>query len=533
MRPVWMVRSRQIAKKLAFWLALIGYDSRDRSLSHRIYLAYASIFMSLWGFAMLSLVAGAAATGLTGTGIGSANQAAAGLSLLVLVVWFLYQLWQVSRRSPFVFSEEDAHLMCQTPVRRSFVAISWFAGDWFLQALPFWALGVTFGFAMIESQLGGNVPFTELFRYIVSGLRALSLFIPLHLGLLALLWALGALRLQGDREWRRLPGLVLTGIALIIISFAWGIGNPDFRGLVAPLGQVILWPLHYPLQAAFSVQPWGSGLVIALGVASLGLVTLVVSGEGLNLSRAAQESTQREQIQNAQRYGMSGLAREIKQRDRLDTGRAPTRLPARPGSWVLPWKDILQSRYELGLAEVWNWLVLLGISTSLLLAPDFGSRLLLSAFWVFALSQRATSRLRADLSNWWVLRSLPFPPENLLRAELALPWGLVVATSWMAMLLGGAGLGSTRLGLALLVPPVCMLVSVIAAYDILRQSKADMLLNGNPPGISALAIIAGVVCLVLLAAITWWAGVFLAFTICILLAYGLWKMAANQYRSIS
>lgn len=124
-------------KKLAFWLALIGYDSRDRSLSHRIYLVYASIIMSLWGFAMLSLVAGAAATGLTGTGIGSTNQAAAGLSLLVLVVWFLYQLWQVSRRSPFVFSEEDAHLMCQTPVRRSFVAVSWFAGDWFLQALPF------------------------------------------------------------------------------------------------------------------------------------------------------------------------------------------------------------------------------------------------------------------------------------------------------------------------------------------------------------------------------------------------------------
>src|SRR5574342_104344 len=130
MKPVWLVRSRQIAQKLSFWLTLIGYDPRDHSLSHRIYLVYASIFMSLWGFAMLSLVAGGAARALTLPGIGSANQAAARISLLVLVIWFFYQLWQVSRRSPFVFSEEDAYLICQTPVRRSIVAISWFLGDW-------------------------------------------------------------------------------------------------------------------------------------------------------------------------------------------------------------------------------------------------------------------------------------------------------------------------------------------------------------------------------------------------------------------
>ncbi len=229
---------------------------------------------------------------------------------------------------------------------------------------------------------------------------------------------------------------------------------------------------------------------------------------------------------------MAGLAREIKQRDRLGIGRARTRLPARPGSWVLPWKDLLQSRYALGLAEVWNWLVLLGISTSLLLAPDFGSRILLAAFWVFALSQRVTSRLRADLANWWMLRSLPFSPETLLRAELVLPWGLVVALSWLAILLGGAGLGPFRLALAALVPPVCMLISLIAAYDILRQAESGMLLNENPPGISALAVLAGVACLALLTAITWWAGVFLAFTLCLLLAYGLWKLAANTYRSM-
>jgi hypothetical protein len=539
MRPVWMVRSRQIAIKLAFWLALIGYNPRDHSLSHRIYLVYASIFMSLWGFAMLSLVAGATATGITLIGIGSANQTAVQLSLLIIIIWFLYQLWRASRRSPFVFSEEDAYLICLTPVRRSFVALSWFVGDWFLQALPFWALGVTLGFAMVEAQLGGSVPFTELFRYLASGLRALSIFVPLQMGLLALVWALGALRLQGNREWHWLSGLVLTGIILAVVGLAWGAVDPDFGKLVAPLQLVILWPVRHPLQAAFSIQPWENGLVLSMVVASLGVIALAIAGDGLNLGRAAQESTQREKLQTAQRYGMADAAREIKQRDRLGIGRAPTRLPAHPGPWVLLWKDILQSRYELGLAEIWNWLILLAISFSLLLAPDFGSRVLLSAFWIFALGQRVTSRLRADLANWWMLRSLPLRPETLLWAELAAPWSLAVVNGWLAILLGGAGLGTSRLILALLVPPVCLVISLVAIYDILRQSKSVMLLNGNPPGISALTILGGVVCLALPMGITWllsqsqWIGVFLAFAVCFLLAYGLWHMAVRKYRLIS
>ena len=311
-----MVRSRQIAQKLSFWLALIGYNPRDHSLSHRIYLVYATIFMSLWGFAMLLFAASATATVLTIPGIRSANQVAAQVSLFILVIWFLFQLWQVSHRSPFVFSEEDAYLICQTPVRRSFVALSWFVGDWFTQALPFWALGVTFGFAMIETQLGGNVPFSELFAYLVSGLRALSVFFSLHLGLLAALWALGALRLQGNRERRWLPRLVLIVILLVAGCLLLGIIMPEFAALVAPVGGAILWPLRYSLQAAFSLHAWTSGMILAFGIAILGLVALVIAGEGLNLSRAVQESTQREKLQSAQRYGMLDLAQELKQRDR-------------------------------------------------------------------------------------------------------------------------------------------------------------------------------------------------------------------------
>ena len=539
MKPVWMVRSRQIAQKLSFWLTLIGYDPHDHSLRHRIYLIYASVFMSIWAFAMLSLATGGTATMLTALGTGSVNQIAAQISLLIFVIWFIYQLWQVSRRSPFIFSEEDAYLICRTPVKRNIVALNWFLGDWFSQAWPFWAIGMVFGSALVESQLGEKISSSDVFQYVISGFRALSVFFLLQVGLLALLWALGALRLQGNREWRWLPRLVLIGFLLTMGFLVCSIKVPELIKLSASVWQALFWPLHYPLQAAFSLHPWINGMLVALGIAIVGLVALAIASKDLNLSRAAQESTQREKLQTAQRYGMVDLVREIKQRNRLGIGRDPTRLPARPGLWVLPWKDILQSRYEIGLGQIWNWLGLLAICIGVLLSPDFASRILIFFFWLIAMGQHTTSRLRADLTNWWLLRSMPFHAKRLLLGELAIPWSLTVAMGWLAIILGGEGLGTSRLSMILLIPPVCLILSLISAYDVLRQSNTGMLLNGNVPGISWLAILGGMLCLALPAGITWllsqfrWIGTSLAFATSLVLAYGAWRIAATKYRSIS
>jgi len=539
MKPVWMVRSRQVAQKLSFWLTLIGYDPHDHSLKHRIYLIYASVFMSIWAFAMLTLAAGGTATILTALGTGSVNQIAAQISLLIFVIWFIYQLWQVSRRSPFIFSEEDAYLICQTPVKRNIVALNWFLGDWFSQAWPFWAIGVIFGFALVEPQLGGKISSSDVFQYVISGFRALSVFFPLQVGLLALLWALGAMRLQGNREWHWLPRLVLIGILLVVICLLGSMSFPELLKLFAPVWHAVLSPMDYPLQAAFSIHPWVNGLLVALGIAVVGLAALAIASKDLNLSRAAQESTQRERLATAQRYGMVDLVREIKQRNRLGIGRAPTRLPARPGPWVLLWKDILQSRYQIGSGGIWNWLILLAISLGVLLAPDFGSRILMFFYWLIAVDQRMTSRLRADLANWWTLRSLPFHAESLLLGELAIPWGLTVSIGWLALIFGGDGLGASRLTVALLIPPVCMILGLISAYDVLRQSNTGMLLNGNVPGISWLAILGGMLCLALPAGITWllsqfrWISIVLAFATSLVLAYGAWRVAARKYCSIS
>jgi hypothetical protein len=179
--------------------------------------------------------------------------------------------------------------------------------------------------------------------------------------------------------------------------------------------------------------------------------------------------------------------------------------------------------------------MLLGTSVGFLLAPDFNSRTLILFYWLILVGQRTTARLRADLRNWWLLRSLPFHAESLLLGELAIPWSMTVAIAWLAMIAGGGALGAWRLSLFLLIPPVCLILSLISAYDVLRQSNAEMLLNGNVPGISWLALLSGMLCLTLI----WllhslqWIGLFLAFAASVIFAYAAWHMAVRKYRSIS
>ncbi len=138
-----------------------------------------------------------------------------------------------------------------------------------------------------------------------------------------------------------------------------------------------------------------------------------------------------------------------------------------------------------------------------------------------------------------MLRSLPFHAESLLLGELAIPWVLTVTIGWLAIIFGGGGLGAYRLSTILLIPPVCLILSLISAYDVLRQSNAGMLLNGNVPVISWRTLLGGMLCLAILAGLTGllrsfqWIDVFLAIAVSLMLTYAAWRMAATKFRSIS
>jgi hypothetical protein len=535
-RAVWMVRSRQIARKLAWWLALIGYDPHDHSLSHRIYLVYASIFYSVWLFAVFSLFAGPAITVLKALSVSSLNQAAATLSTLALLGWGLYQLWQATRRSPLVFSENDAY---QAPVPGNAVALAWLLGDWFEPAAPFWAGAVTLSIALVDFGLGHKIGIVDLPAYIAAALVALLMISVVQIGLMALVWAAGALRLQRDRQPGWQPGAVRLGITVIGLGLAYILMRQGLGGLSQPFWQAALWPLNFPLRAAFGAAPLSIGLLGGLAWSGLGLAALAWAGAGLNLSRAAQETTQKEMIETAQRYGQSELARQAALTNRLGGGRPPTRLPVRPGWRMVGWKDVLQSSRAFGLSDIWGWLGLFAVGLGVCLAPDPGSRGLALAIWAVMVGQRVTARMQKDLAGWSLLRLLPFSSRRLLVAELALPWALVVLLGWVILALaGGVWLESIRLPVALLLPCLSASVSFAAAFDILRQAQSDMLLNGISPQVSSVGGLLGILCLALPLGL--WLGLsqlgiggsLLAIVLAVLLALLFWNLASRRLQQM-
>ncbi len=495
---VWMVRSRQIVRKLVWWLALIGYDPHDHSLSHRIYLVYASMFLSGWFLAVFSLFSGPAGTVLQIVGVLPVNHAAAALTALVLLSWGLYQLWQATRCSPFVFSENDAHLICQTPAPGSAVALTWFLGDWFEPAAPFWASAVTLSIALVDFRLEPKISIAYVLTYIAAALTALLVVFLVQFGLMALVWAAGAMRLQRNHQRGWQAGLVRLAIVVMGLVLAYILIRQGLGGLSRPFWQVVLWPLNFPLRAAFGAAPLAFGVLGGLAWAGLGLAALALAGVNLNLSRSAQETTQKEKIETAQRYGQSELALHVTLTNRLGGGHPPSHLPVQPGGWMLGWKDVLQSSRNLRFSDAWSWLSLFAVCLVVCFAPDLGARGLALAFWTVMVGQRITARLQKDLAYWSLLRLLPFSSGRLLAAELALPWIIVVLLGWFALALAsGTWLVSVRLPAALLLLCMSASISAAAAFDLLRQAQSDMLLNGITPQISSVGGLLGILCLAL------------------------------------
>src|SRR5512142_3576122 len=75
-RALWMVRSRVLRGNLAFFLVIIGYETKSRSINNRIYLVYALAFFALWIFMMLTWLADIGARLLHSLPFGPGGQAA-------------------------------------------------------------------------------------------------------------------------------------------------------------------------------------------------------------------------------------------------------------------------------------------------------------------------------------------------------------------------------------------------------------------------------------------------------------------------
>lgn len=533
MKTAWLVRGPQIAAKLSFWLSIAGYNRDDRSLNERIYRIYLVLFFTGWGFLAFSLISNTVHDAIAHlAGAEAVPHAAMSIAALGLLAWLAYTAWRVARQSPLTFSEDDQYLICLTPVRRSAVALAWLAGDWIFSVPFFWAGSVILAFTVLDGRMQGNLTLVELLpHYLVAGLRASIITLPLHFGLLALLYALGCLRLQSDRSLPYLSVAMRLSAILLPLTYTLILITSGFRAFSSPFDQAFLAPLTLPLGSALAIFPLLPGLFTAVLLAVGGALALWRASNQLNLSRAAQETVEKDILETVSLLGQTDLAEDIRRRKRLGVDHKPSLGGAGPGLRILPWKDHLQMRRDFHLRPVLHWLSIFGLAVYLLLTTN----LIVQAFVLLLLADNLarllTARLRADLSRWWLLRSLPFPLGSLLFYELALPGILATLLGWLAIA-AAVHFGGIQPPPAILVPFLVLLTGFSGAADIARKSKTADLLNGSASPVTEGGVLIVFACLGSIALALTFVGSFLALSLAFAMTYYTGKYAASQMKKI-
>jgi len=533
MKPIWLVRSRQIASKMKFWIALVGYNPRETLWSQAIYLAYVIVFFSLWGFAVLALLADQGAWVLS---LFSTEPALTSVRLLtgVLLAVALWRGYRAAQTSPFVFSDDDAVLICQTPLDRKQVALAWMLGDWIINSAVYLALAVVLQFAVIQMREPGGIQWAHLPKYWLAGLRVVSVVLLIHLTLSFLTYAIGALRLWENAD-RPILRLIPVGFAALFLSLA----VVNRSGLA-----LLIWPVEYPLRAGFGDVSWLAGIGVALLLASGGLAVFYYSSSRLNLSRAAQESHSRWAFQQVSWLGDTRLSQQMKLHARLRSGHLPTPIPGRIGIWAVVWKERVTTFRIFDIFAVLPWLGILAASLGMMLPLDWGAQLWAFILWVLLAGQQLSKPVRSDLGHWVITRQLPFQAGDLLAVEIGGPASLTIVLGWLAYGISAWAGHTPQTILLALIPAAVLAIALVAAYDVLRQCRSSHLLAGYVPEMGFGGLLIGVVItsiplvwvplLTRLPAQPWLSYLMgmLGWGISLVVVYALWRLCAARFRDI-
>jgi hypothetical protein len=495
---VWILRKKQVSSSVRYWLSIAGYDSRDRSLLTQIYLLYLVAFFSVWVLAVVFLVSNFIVNTLAplieALGI-TLSAFIISLATLLLFLWASYTLYRASKISPIVFSEDDAYILCQTPVNRRSVTFAWLFSQWPNSALPILAGIFTLAIALLEFDASTGMNILSLGSLVISALKPLSVIMPLHLGLFSAIWVVGVLRLRQDTRTVTLVKFV----RVLVLILAVGLTVVLLGSLVTPTSPGLIQQgfllLRFPMEVAFFQDRWSLGLTISFVFMVTTLAILWLISDGLNLSMAAQETRKSQARVSAMKMGDFDRAREISDLDRLGAMHTPSRILRLHPRWLLVWKAGVQSMRNLTASRLWPWLLLLLVTIPLALPLNGSDLLWVAIYWTLLVGQKTTGKLRDELGYWWLVDSLPLPAKRIVLQNLVLPISGVISITWIAMWVGDLiGLSPSPIMLCA-VPFTVVGISLSIAYDLLRHANVNLLMDGRRPDFGPVGLILALLCL--------------------------------------
>ncbi|MGV8026698.1 MAG: hypothetical protein AB2L18_09095 [Anaerolineaceae bacterium] len=526
MNVVHWLRTRIEEWELVYWLSIVAYDKDDHSFNNRVYLIYLFLFFSAWIFMVLMFLAQGGAAVLGFINAADPVRAATFVEILILGLWNLVALWQALKRSPIVFSAQDAALLCQMPVNRRQVVMRWFFLPWLKSALPIWLLTMVIGFSVAEIAMLGSLGVGSLSAYTVYGLRAWITILPIQLALFSFQWVVGILRLRNETRFRDLKWLVMFIAAAVLALF-----------LASANSQKFIPFLTLSIGASFGegslIFSWGIHWLFA--IISLGILFWV--SDSISLARAAQETQEEEILNQAARFGLTSYAEELKTRQKLGVSQRQSRLPKSIiGDRVLIWKGFIQTKRNWNWSSLMDWFTTFSIVVGFPFISDIGNRAFIIAFWSIRLGLMSVKRLRSDLACWQIIRQLPISYSQFLFWELCPAFFLSIIISSVGFIFSALVMKSIELGFVLLIPGIIAGVIGIAAFDVIRRARSDYLLNGLAPEISAGGYLLGsLIAIIPIILYTVFSGVLrfiIPFFVSLIFGYFALKIAIHAYRNI-
>jgi hypothetical protein len=528
------LRFKQAKSKLRFWLTAIGYDTSDHSATNRLYLIYLVVFFSIWGLMVVALLSSVVAQYLFVKDSASFYLQAGSINLLIFLIWFAATAYTYLSHSPMLFSEEDALQICQTPLNRHVITSVEFLFDWPFKLVPFLFVGTVLSLSALDANLIGSFDKSMFGKYFWSFVRVVIVLTPFHFSLYCILWATGLARLQGKQRFA-VPILIgASGLSAIGIFSSLAPMQTTIRDLI---NISFLWPIAFPVMAAFGAKNWLLGTMLSLLYSALSFFLLNKVGKTLNLADVNQASIYDRKRLLLLQAGHTHASIELAKQRYLGEERQPTTFTKKGGIALLIQKDFIQAFRYMTAQDLLGWLFIPLLFYFLIQFANQTTLWLILVYLIPAIAQKAIMRVSDDLKCWWMFHSLPLEPETILIGNLTGSYLLILfllsISFWLNVLIN-----NTPWIFSFFIPLAVAIIFLIAVVDMARQLNRESLLNGVVTGISGLSVMMGLFCLVVIFGVYWltktWILLAILSTLLIsgLILVVLWKLSVWVLHSV-